>query len=148
MGSAQASDYLENLIIDHLFRGRTWAKPAGPHYVALFTAAPSDAGGGTEVGAGLGYTRVAVALGDGVWTATQGGTSGNSSGTGGQTANAALIQFGTPTGNWGTVTHFGIFDAASGGNLLIWDALTQPVTVLVGGPAPSFPAGQLAIVVA
>src|SRR5262245_10711430 len=88
MGTAQASDYLENLVIDHLFRTRTWTKPAAL-YVALFTAAPTDAGGGTEVTGG-GYARVSVAPLDTNWNATQGGTAGNSSGAGGQTSNAAL----------------------------------------------------------
>lgn len=145
MGTAQASDYLENLIIDHLFRARTWAKPAAL-YVALYTAAPTDAGGGTEVTGG-GYARVSLPPSDTNWTATQGGTSGNSTGTGGATINAVLIQFPTPTANWGTVTHIGLLDAASGGNLILWDALTSPITVIVGNPAPSFPVGALQVTV-
>src|SRR5262245_30456875 len=145
MGTAQASDYLENFIIDHLFRTRSWTKPAAL-YLALYTAAPSDAGGGTEVTGGA-YARVSVPPLDTNWQATQGGSSGNSSGAGGQTSNVNLIQFPTPTANWGTVTHLGLLDAASGGNLLIWDVLSSPVTVLLGGPAPSFPAGALKITV-
>ncbi len=144
MGTAQASDFLENLVVDHLFRTRTWAKPTAI-YVALFTAAPSDAGGGTEVSGG-GYARVALAPGDTNWTATHGGTSGNSSGTGGQTANAVAITFPAPTANY-TVTHFGLFDAASGGNLWIWDALTTPQAVVSGGPPASFAVGALQIAV-
>jgi hypothetical protein len=145
MGTAQASDYLENLIVDHLFRTRTFAKPAAL-YLALFTAAPSDAGGGTEV-AGGGYARVNLAPLDTNWTATQGGTSGNSSGAGGVTANAVAVTFAAPSAAWGTVTHFGVFDAASGGNLLLWDALAAPRTLLSGDPAPSFPIGALQITV-
>ena len=122
MGTAQASDYLENKLIDHLFRTATFAKPTGL-YLALFTAAPSDAAGGTEVSGGS-YARVNLAPSDTNWKATQGGTSGNSSGTGGATANAAAITFPAPTANWGSVTHFGIFDAASAGHLLLWGALT------------------------
>jgi hypothetical protein len=146
MGAAQASDYLENLLVDHLFRTRTFAKPAAL-YMALFTAAPSDAGGGTEVAGGA-YARVNLAPLDANWNATQGGTSGNSSGAGGATANAVAINFPAPTANWGTVTHFGIFDAASGGNLLIWDALVASRTILSGDPAPSFAAGALQITIA
>lgn len=146
MGSAQASDYLENLIIDHLFRTRTWAKPTAL-YLALFTAAPSDAGGGTEVSGGS-YARVNLAPLDANWYATQGGVSGNSSGTGGGTGNAVAITFPSPTANWGTVTHYGIFDAVSGGNLLIWDALTVSRTILSGDPAPSFGVNALQITVA
>jgi len=145
MGTAQASDYLENLVVDHLFRTRTWAKPAAL-YVALFTTAPSDSGGGTEVAGGA-YARVSYAPSDTNWNATQGGTSGNSSGTGGQTSNALAITFPAPTAGWGTVTHFGLFDAVTGGNLLVWDALTAARTILSGDPAPSFPIGALQITV-
>ena len=55
MGAAQASDYLENKLIDHLFRAGTFAKPTAL-WVALFTGAPGDAGGGTEVSGGS-YAR-------------------------------------------------------------------------------------------
>jgi len=145
MGTAQASDYLENKIVDHLFRTGAFAKPTGL-FVALFTAAPSDLGGGTEV-AGGSYARVNLAPLDTNWKATQGGTSGASAGTGGLTSNAVAITFPAPTANWGTVTHFAIFDAASGGNLLIWDALTAPRTVLSGDPAPAFAVDALTITV-
>jgi hypothetical protein len=145
MGTAQASDYLENKLIDHLFRTGTFAKPAAL-CLALFTAAPSDAAGGTEV-AGGSYARVNVPPLDTNWKATQGGTSGASSGSGGVTSNAVAITFPAPTAAWGTVTHFGIFDAVSGGNLLIWDALTAPRTILSGDPAPSFAIDALQITV-
>lgn len=144
-GTAQATDYLENLIVDHLFRTRTWAKPTAL-YLALFTAAPSDSGGGTEVSGGA-YTRVNLAPLNANWAATQGGTTGDSSGSGGQTSNALAITFPAPTGNWGTVTHFAIMDASSGGNMLIWDALTASRTILSGDPAPSFAASALQITV-
>jgi len=145
MGTAQASDYLENFIVDHLFRTRTWSKPTAL-YVALLTSAPTDSGGGTEVSGGS-YARVNLAPLDTNWNATQGGTSGNSSGTSGQTSNAIAITFNAPTANWGTVTHFAIFDAASGGNMVIWDALVAARTILSGDPAPSFPIGALQITV-
>jgi len=144
-GTAQATDYLENLIVDHLFRTRTFAKPTAL-YFALFTVAPSDSGGGTEVTGGS-YARINLAPLDTNWTATQGGTSGNSSGSGGQTANAAVITFPAPTANWGTVTHFAIMDALSGGNMLVWDALVASRTILSGDPAPSFAIGALQITV-
>lgn len=145
MGTAQASDYLENKLIDHIFRSATFAKPAAL-YVALFTAAPSDAAGGTEV-AGGSYARVNLPPLDTNWKATQGGTAGVSTGAGGGTANAVAIAFPAPTGAWGVVSHYGIFDAASGGNLLIWDAMAAPRTILAGDPAPSFPIDNLAIAI-
>lgn len=145
MGTTQASDFLENLIIDHLFRTRTWAKPTAL-YVALFTAAPNDAGGGTEVGTGgTGYARIPLNPLDANWTATQGGNAGNSTGTTGLTVNSSAIIFGAPTANWGTVGWYAIFDAVTGGNMWLWDAVVNPRTIVSGDPAPSFPVGSLQI---
>src|SRR3990172_1174954 len=135
------SDYLENKLIDHIFRAATFSKPAALH-VALYTAAPSDAGGGTEVSGGS-YARVQRDPADANWAATQGGVSGNSTGTGGATSNAAALTFPAPTANWGAITHVAILDAASGGNFLFWGALTTPKTVNNGDPAPSFAVGAL-----
>ena len=81
------------------------------------------------------------------WKATQGGTAGASSGAGGTTSNAVTITFPAPTANWGTVTHFSLFDAASGGNLLIWDALLAPRAINIGDAPPSFPVDTLQITV-
>jgi len=144
MGSAQASDALENKMVDHLCRSASWTKPTQLN-VALFTAAPSDAGGGTEVSSG-GYARVNLPPSDTNWTATQGGTSGVSIGTGGMTSNAVAITFPAPTADWGTVGWFGLFDQA--GVLQIWDALLAPRTILSGDPAPSFQPGSLQITIA
>jgi hypothetical protein len=143
MGTSQASDYLENKLIDHIFRTATFAKPAALH-VGLFTAAPSDLGGGTELSGG-GYVRGTLPPGDANWKATQGGVAGVSSGAGGTTTNAVVVAFPIPTADWGVITHVGIFDAPTAGNLLIWDALTAPRTVLLGDPAPSFPIDAIQI---
>ena len=143
---SQASDYLENQLIDHLFRGATFAKPS-TIYFALYTVAPSDSGGGTEVSGGS-YARVAITPSNTNFNATQGGTSGASSGTGGNTTNAVAITFPAPTASWGTVTHYGVFDASSGGNLLIWGALNTSKTINNGDAAPSFSAGNLSVTVA
>lgn len=142
---SQASDYLENRLIDHIFRTGTFAKPSGL-FVALFTTAPSDAGGGTEVAAG-GYARVSAGVGDASWRATQGGNGAPSSGTGGQTSNSVVITFPLPTANWGTVTHIGLFDAATGGNLLVWNPLTTPRPINNGDGNPQFLADALTITV-
>ncbi len=139
---AAMSDYLENKLIDHVFRNRAYTVPATV-YVALLTAAPSDAGGGTEVTGGS-YARVLVGPSDSAWQSTQGTvTAVASSGTGGQTANGSTISFPAPSANWGVITHVGIYDASSGGNLLFWAALTASKTVNNGDPAPTFSAGAL-----
>lgn len=126
------SNYLENKLLRHELGHEIWARP-GNHYFALFTAAPNDAGGGTEV-AGNGYQRKALPNDGTLWTDPVDGES----------QNAVGVEFVEPTDTWGTVTHFGIFDAASGGNLLRWGPLTTPRTIGAGF-VPYFPAGQLVI---
>ena len=137
------SDYLENKLIDQLFRGQA-APTTTTLYVGLLTAAPSDAGGGTEVSGGS-YARVAVTSSLANWAGTQtAGSTTASSGTGGQTSNNAAITFPTPAATWGTVTHFGIYDAASGGNLLFWGALTISKTINQADTV-TFPAASLSV---
>lgn len=141
---AALSDYLENKIIDWLLRGQAFTPPANV-YVALFTAAPSDTGGGTEVSGGS-YARVEVASSLANWSGTQAaGSTTASSGTGGTTSNNATITFPAPTASWGTITHMGIFDAATDGNLLAYGALTTSKNVNNGDAAPSFAAAALTI---
>jgi hypothetical protein len=86
---------------------------------------------------GGGYARVQRDPADANWTAA--------SPTDGITANVADITFPAPTTGWGTITHFGLWDAATGGNLLIHGALTTPRTVSGGDSAPVFSAGGLAV---
>lgn len=137
------SDYLENKLVDQLFRGQS-APTTTTLYVALLTAAPSDSGGGTEV-AGGSYARVAVTSSLANWAGTQSsGSTTVSSGTGGQTSNNGAITFPTPSAGWGTVTHFGIYDAASGGNLLFWGSLTIAKTINQDDTV-TFPAASLSI---
>ena len=128
------SDYLEGELVKHIFRTGSFAKPT-VLAVGLFTAAPSDSGGGTEV-SGNNYSRASLNPLDANWAATAGGN--------GQTSNSSTITFATPSGTWGTVTHFGIFDAASAGNLLFWGSLTISKTVNQGDTV-SFPAGSLTV---
>lgn len=140
---AAMSDYLENKLIDQLFRGQAFTFPS-TLYVALLTAAPSDTGGGTEVSGGS-YARVTVTNSLANWAGTQGaGTTVASSGASGTTSNNGVITFPTPTATWGTVTHFAIYDASTAGNLLWWGALTVS-KVINAQDTVSFPAGSLAI---
>lgn len=134
--SAAITDYLENKIVDHLFRGTAYS-PAGPYYVGLMTSACSDSAAGTEVSGGS-YARVSVSKADASWKGTHGSATGASSGTGGTISNAAAITFPAPTANWGTVTHWGIWDASTSGNMLVCAALTTSKTINNGDAAPSF----------
>jgi len=140
---AALSNYLENKLIDQLFRGQAFTFPSTV-YVGLYTAAPSDTGGGTEVSGGS-YARVSVSASLANWAGTQSaGSTSASSGTSGTTSNNIAITFPEPTATWGVITHVGIFDAASSGNLLIHGALTIPKTVNNGDSAPTFQASALA----
>lgn len=123
------TDYAENKTLDHMTGKSTWG--AVTAYVALFTAAPSDAGGGTEVTGGS-YARKSTAAGD--WNAASGGS----------TSNANAITFPTASASWGTVTHFAIFDAASAGNMLRWAPLGTSKAIGNGDTA-SFAAGALVL---
>lgn len=136
------SNYMENAVVDHVFRGQAMPTLTNLH-IGLLTAAPSDAGGGTEVSGGS-YARVSVARSLTAWAGTQSaGSTVASTGTGGTTSNNASITFPAPTANWGTVTHFGIYDASTAGNLIGWAALTASKTINNGDAAPSFAAGAL-----
>lgn len=108
--------------------------PKRPLYVSLHTADPTDAGTGAEVTGGS-YARVAVQPADGNWT--------GASATDGNTDNAAAITFPAPTANWGVVTHFGIWDRLTGGNLITFGAITPNKTINNGDPAPAFAIGAL-----
>lgn len=137
---ASMTDFLENELIDHLFRGGAYTAPGTLHF-GLFTAAPSDAGGGTEVTGGA-YARVAVTPNSTNFRNTQNSGTGASTGTTGATGNLTAITFPAPTANWGVVTHFAVFDAATAGNMLIHGALTTSKTVNNGDAAPSFGVGD------
>jgi len=114
---AALSDYAEKLVLDWLMTNGSATRPTG-WYVALYTAAPSDAGGGTEV-SGNGYSRQAVTF--------DAATSGA-----GTTSNTGAVTFTAAGGDWGTITHIGIHDASTGGNLLWHGSLTVSKTVADG----------------
>jgi hypothetical protein len=131
---AAISDYLEVKLQQLTFNGVAFTAPAT--YIALFTAAPSDAGGGTEVSGGS-YARVLVNPTGGAsptWDAC--------TATGGLITNTHAITFAQATAAWGTVTHIGIFDALTVGNLLWHGALTAS-KVVEDGSTFSIPVGDL-----
>lgn len=132
-----ASDFLETNILTHLLRTGSWAKPANI-FVALFTSATTDIGGGTEVTGGS-YARVSVAPLDANWSAPV-DVAGSM-----ESSNVAAITFPAPTADWGTVTHYALFDAITGGNLLAHGQLAAPKTILNLDPAPRFNANQLKV---
>ncbi|MFN7883198.1 MAG: hypothetical protein ACK5PF_09330, partial [bacterium] len=134
------SDFLENRLIDHVFRGQAYTAPT-TIFFALFTSACSDAAGGTEVSGGS-YARASLAASLANWAGTQSaGSTVASSGTSGTTSNNGVVTFATPSAGWGTVTHMGIYDASTAGNLLICRALTVSKTIN-SGDTVTFPAAS------
>lgn len=128
------SDYLEGELITHLF-GTASYTAADPVYVALYTTAPADAGGGTEVTGG-GYARVSVQTGaDTGWTIS-----------GGAAENTGIVDFGTSTAAWGTVLAAAILDASSGGNFL-WHGTLAASKNVGSGDAFRFNAGDLDVTI-
>ena len=123
------SDYLEDKLLKHTFANTAFTTP-GTVYLGLFTAAPSDTGGGTEVSGGS-YARISCAF--------------SVSGTDPCTAtNSSAAEFATATGTWGAVGWMAVFDASTSGNMLAWAALTASKTVS-SGDVFRFDAGDLDI---
>ena len=123
------SDYLEGKFIDYVLRSGTFASPASV-YLALFTATPSDSGGGTEVSGGS-YARKQLT---GAFDAAASRA----------TSNTSVITFPTATAVWGLVTSVGIFDQATGGNLLFYGSFSSNLQVDTGDTL-SIAAGALDI---
>jgi hypothetical protein len=124
------TDYTENLVLTYLFTTGSATRPTA-WYVGLFTAAPSDTGGGTEV-SGSGYARVVTGTISGSGTATT-------------FTNAAAIEFAAASGgNWGTIGWAGIFTASTGGTLLAWAPLTT-AKAINDGDIFRIPASSLTI---
>lgn len=112
---AEMSNHLENALINATLRATTFTSPATV-YVSLHTADPTDDGSGTEVSGGS-YARQSASF-----AAPSNGAS----------ATNADITFPQATGNWGTVTHIGIWDASTSGNLYYHTALDASKAIDTG----------------
>jgi hypothetical protein len=134
------SDFAERALLRQLFRNTTALQPTNV-YVALYTADPTDADSGTEVSGGS-YARVAVSTGTSGTGAGSGWTDPGASGAI-STSNNAVVTFATPTANWGTVTHVGLRDALTTGNLIASAALSTSRVINNGDSPPSFAIGAL-----
>lgn len=127
---AALSNSLISSLLNATLRNTAYSSPATV-YVALFTVAPTAAGGGTEVSGGA-YARQAVAFGPPA---------------GDQVANSVDITFPVATAGWGTVVACAIFDAAAAGTMLYFGALSASVAIGISDQA-KFSAGQLAVALA
>jgi hypothetical protein len=109
------SNYLENALINVTLRNTAYTSPTTV-YVGLYTSDPGEGNTGTEVSGGS-YARTAVTFG-----APSNGVS----------TNSASVTFPTATGTWGTVTHVGILDALTSGNLLYFTPLDASKSIASG----------------
>lgn len=125
------ADYWENEILDHLFGKGVYNPPT--IYVGLSTADPLDNGSGLAEPIGNNYSRVAT-IGDD-WNAAAGGA----------LDNANDIIFPEASGDWGTLTHFAIFDVESEGNMLAHGSIS-PTKVISNGETFKFAAGDLDVI--
>lgn len=123
------STYLANKVLDHVLGGGDYTRPATV-YLALFTVAPSDSGGGTEV-SGNAYARKAV---------TNDSTNFPAASAGSKTL-ATDVVWPAPTGSWGTVVAVALFDASTAGNLLYWTTISG--VAVSSGSSPIFVGGSL-----
>jgi len=123
------SNYLENKMLLHVFGGTAYTAPT-TLYLALYTVAPSDTGGGTEV-SGTSYARQTIAF-----TVTDDTAS-----------NTSAVEFPTAGSTWGTIVAVGIFDNLTSGNLLAYGNLTASKTI-ASGDVFRVPAGDLDITLA
>ena len=106
------SNYLENALINVTLRNTSYTSPTTV-YVSLHTADPTDAGTGTEVSGGS-YVRKSA-----TFAAPSNGVS----------ATSADVTFDQATASWGTITHIGIWDALTTGNMLYHTPLTTSKTI-------------------
>lgn len=123
-------NYGENFILDLLFGD---GSPA-TFYVGLSIADPTDDASGIIEPSGGAYARVAVTNNVTNWPAAVSGTK----------TNGTDIEFPQATGSWGTITHWFIGDAASGGNYYAHGAVDTSKTV-VSGDNVFFSTGTLSI---
>ena len=109
---SEFSNYLENALINAVLRNTSYTSPTTV-YVALFTSDPTDAGTGTEVSGGS-YSRTSVTFG-----APSNGVS----------TTSADVTFPQATAGWGVVSHIGLYDASTSGNLLFHTPLDTSKTI-------------------
>ena len=112
---AALSNYAENEMLDHMLGTGSFTAPSNV-FLSLWTSDPTDAGSGTEL-SGDGYARQDINFG---------------AASSGVATSSGVVTFPTATGSWGSITHIGIFDAVSSGNLLFHGALSASKTISSG----------------
>jgi hypothetical protein len=121
------SNYAENKVIDHTLGTTAYTKPTNI-YVALFTTDPAETGAGTEV-SGNGYVRKVATF---------------NAAANGSATNSAEVLFDVATASWGTLTHVGLFDAVSAGNM-IWSGALSTSKAIASTDQFRLPAGNITV---
>lgn len=124
---AHLTDYSENALLEHMLGKTAFTMPQ--NFLALFSSAPTDSGGGTEI-SGNGYARLQMVPAN--WATASGGAS----------SNADQKQWATATAQWATVTAIGAYDTGTAGGNLLWYNTVSATYVLVNTQA-RFAAGAL-----
>lgn len=112
------TSYFLNLVAGNVMHSASTSSLPASYYVALSTSVPSEDGSGFAEVSGGGYTR--------------GGFGSATEPVDGAVANLFDIEYPEATGDWGTVQSFGLYDAETGGNLLMWDILSPAQTIVSG----------------
>ena len=112
---AAMSNYFALKLLDHFLGTASTSAPANV-FLSLWTSDPTDAGSGTEL-SGSAYVRMDINF---------------AAASGGAAASNSTVTFPTATGSWGTITHIGIHDAVSSGNLLYHSSLTASKAIASG----------------
>lgn len=123
------TDYLEQKVLEHTFRNTAYTSPTTV-YLGMLSAAPTDSTAGTELASLYGYARQAVAF--------------DAYSAGKSVANTSNETFTASGGAWNTITHFGVYDASSGGNLLAYGEIL-PNVLVSDGETFTVEAGKLVI---
>jgi len=121
------SNTFETHVLNYVFTTTSVTRPTA-WYVGLFTADTTDTGSGATEISGNSYVRKVAAF----------TVSGNAATT------SDAIEFAAATGSWCTISHIGIFDASSSGNLIAHSSLS--VSKAIGtGDVFRIPAGDIDI---
>lgn len=124
------SNYLENALLNHIFKKGSFSQPTNL-YIGLSTVDPGESAGGlAEPSAASGYSR--TLMNDWIPAST------------GAVMNSGVVTFSTATGPWGMITHFGLFDASTNGNMLAYANLTVPKSP-TSGDIVTFASGSIVI---
>ena len=118
--------YTENALLNHLFRGQAYTTP-GTLYLGVGKSAPNEAGTGFTEPTAPSYARYEITSNTTNWTEPISGS----------LSNSTAFRFTEAEESWTTaaapLTHWALFDAPTGGNMLFFGSLLKAHEVPAGG---------------